>query len=99
MNGTLVRYRVKPECVEANADLVRQVYAELATRAPSGFRYQTWVGDDGVTFFHLAITEDDGAAAPLTSLPAFKRFQAGLRERCDEPPVVTSLPRRIATYG
>ena len=42
-----------------------------------------------MTFIHLADT--DGAGSPLTGLAAFKAFQAGIRERCDEPPVLSEL--------
>ena len=87
MSVTVVRYRVLPGQGEDNEALVRDVYAELQATAPGGFRYATFALEDGVTFVHVAVTEGE-AGAPLTSLPAFKRFQAGLRERCDEQPVV-----------
>ena len=38
---------------------------------------------------HLAETDDE--RNPLPELAAFKRFQANIRERCEEPPVVTEL--------
>jgi hypothetical protein len=85
----MVRYRVKPDHVEANERLVRDVYAELGQLQPEGFRYGTFKLDDGVTFVHLATHEAD--ANPLGRVEAFQRFQEGLRERCDEPPVLTEL--------
>ena len=96
MSQSIIRYRTKPDQADANAELVRAVYAELAEVAPAGFRYATFLLDDGVTFVHVAINETDGAA-PLTSLPAFKRFQEGLAERCEEPPLV-SPARQIGSY-
>jgi hypothetical protein len=39
MRNVLVRYRVKPELVEENEQLVRDVYAELARARPDGLRY------------------------------------------------------------
>jgi hypothetical protein len=56
---------------------------------PDGLRYATFKLPDGVTFIHLA--DSDGAGSPLSDLAAFKAFQAGVRERCDEPPVVSEL--------
>ncbi len=89
MTRVMVRYKVKPELVERNEELVRAVYEELHRVQPGGLRYATFKLPDGVTFIHLADT--DGAGSPLTELAAFKAFQAGIRERCDEPPVVSEL--------
>jgi len=84
----MVRYRVRPDRVAENEELVRAVYAELAQTAPEGLRYATFKLDDGVSFMHVAATSDDN---PLLQVEAFARFQAGIAERCDEPPVVTTL--------
>ena len=89
MTRVMVRYKVAPEQVARNEELVRAVYEELRRTAPDGLRYATFKLPDGVTFIHLA--DRDGAGNPLTELAAFKAFQAGLRERCDEPPVVSEL--------
>ena len=98
MKATLVRYRVKPGRAEENAELVRAVYAELAELRPPGFRYATFVLDDGVTFTHVAFTEE-GHSGPLPQVDAFQRFRAGIAERCDERPQATELPTRIGSYG
>ena len=89
MTRVMVRYKVKPEQVARNEELVRAVYEELDRVEPAGLRYATFKLPDGVTFVHLADT--DGAGSPLTGLTAFKAFQAGLRERCTEPPVLSEL--------
>ena len=89
MRRVMVRYRVKPGQVEANERLVRDVYAELGRMQPEGFGYGTFKLDEGVTFVHLA-THEDGRN-PLAEVEAFRRFQEGPRERCDEPPVLTEL--------
>jgi hypothetical protein len=98
MSAAIVRYRVKPGRAEENAELVRAVYAELAAGRPPGFRYATFVLEDGVSFVHVAITED-GHDAPLPQLAAFRRFTESIAERCDEPPEVTRLPTRVGSYG
>ena len=89
MRRVMVRYRVKPEQVAANEELVRAVYAELDRARPDGFRYATFKLDDGVSFVHLATHA--GEHNPLAEIEAFGRFQAAIRDRCDEPPVVTEL--------
>jgi hypothetical protein len=86
----VVRYKVKPDRVAENEELVRAVYDELGRVAPEGLRYATFRLEDGVSFMHLAIQAEDGQT-PLAKLDAFQRFQADIRERCDEPPAVTEV--------
>jgi hypothetical protein len=42
--------------------------------------------------------EEDGANNALTSLASFKAFAAGVRDRCEDPPVTTEL-KEIGSYG
>jgi hypothetical protein len=85
----MVRYKVKQSRVDENLALVRDVYDELHRVKPDGLRYATFRLDDGVSFVHLAIT--DQAPGPLPQIEAFKCFQADITDRCDEPPVVTEV--------
>jgi hypothetical protein len=87
----MVRYRVKRDRVEENEELVRAVYEELGRTRPEGLRYATFKLEDGVSFVHLAETEDGDN--PLSQLTAFREFQTEIADRCDEPPVVTKLDR------
>jgi L-rhamnose mutarotase len=89
MRRVMVRYRVKPDRVEENEQLVRSVYEELHRVEPAGLRYATFLLEDGVSFFHLA--ESEGSRNPLTQLDAFKEFQRDIADRCDEQPVVTEI--------
>jgi quinol monooxygenase YgiN len=89
MRQVIVRYRVKPDRVEENEALVHAVYEELHQTEPEGLRYATFRLEDGVSFLHLAITED--GQNPLPQVAAFQRFQENVRDRCDEPPVVTEI--------
>jgi hypothetical protein len=90
----MVRYTVKPDRVAENEQLVRAVYAELASVQPAGLRYATFKLPDGVSFVHLAVHEQDN---PLQRIEAFARFQEGIRDRCDEQPVVTQL-EEVGSY-
>jgi hypothetical protein len=84
-DAIVVRYRTKPETADKNAQLVRDVYAELAASQPPGFRYMTLQLDDGVSFVHVAI-HDEGVENPLSTSAAFARFQAGLADRLEQGP-------------
>jgi hypothetical protein len=92
----MVRYRVKPEAVAENEALVRAVYEQLEREQPAGFRYATFVLPDGVSFVHVAAVDTDDRG-PLPDLEAFRAFQAGIDERCEEPPVVTEL-REVGSF-
>jgi quinol monooxygenase YgiN len=81
----VVRYRTKPEHADENVELVRAVFAELATEDPGGLRYATLRLEDGVTFVHIATIE--GATNPLAASAAFQRFQSAIAERCEEGPI------------
>jgi hypothetical protein len=96
MHQVMVRYKVKPERVGENEDLVRAVYQQLAQEQPAGFQYSTYRLDDGVSFVHVSRSEQD--RPPLGELEAFQRFQEGIGERCDELPVVTPI-ETIGSYG
>jgi len=95
MRRVIVRYKVKPDEVATNEQLVRAVYDELDRAQPTVFRYATFQLDDGVSFVHLAAQEGD--ENPLAELDAFQRFQANIRDRCDEAPVVTEM-REIGSF-
>ena len=89
MQQSIIRYRTKPDQADANAELVRAVYAELHRTRPDGFRYTTLRLDDQVTFVHITQSERD--PSPILEVKAFGEFQAGIRDRCDEPPVAQAF--------
>jgi hypothetical protein len=96
MRKVIVRYKVKPDRVAENEELVRAVYEELHRTKPAGLRYATFRLEDGVSFMHLSAT--DGERNPLSDVEAFKRFTKDVEQRCDEPPAVTVI-EEIGSYG
>jgi hypothetical protein len=97
MNQLLIRYQTKPGQAEANAGLIRAVYAELHQAQPDGLAYAAFRLSDGVTFLHLVQAEHTGDASPLRAIRAFGEFQAGIRERCVAPPSQETLTE-IGSY-
>jgi hypothetical protein len=95
MKRVMVRYKVKPDRVAENEVLVRAVYDELQRTDPDGIRYATFRLDDGVSFAHIAFTEE--GPNPLAEVAAFARFQENIRDRLDEGPVVAQLTE-IGSY-
>jgi len=97
MDAKLIQYRAKPEQVAENERLVREVFAQLRERRVEGIRYAVLRQDDG-TFTHFVMPGPDGSTAALTSLPAFQRFQSGVRERCAVLPA-TAAVQVVGNYG
>lgn len=98
MKKHMVSYKVKPGRAAENERAAAAVYEALHAARPAGLRYATFRLEDGVSFVHIvAHAEADGSNA-LTSLPAFKAFAEGVRERCAEPPVRVELTE-IGSYG
>jgi hypothetical protein len=91
MRTIMVRYKTSEATADANAASVRAVYDQLRERKLEGIRYATYRLPDGCTFVHIATHDFTPGDNPLTNLPAFKDFQAKLKERAVEPPVTTEL--------
>ena len=92
MKQTMVRYKVKPDRVEENEELVRAVYDEIHRTEPAGLRYATFKLADGVSFVHLVSIENGHSRqGPLSKVEAFKRFLEDIDDRTDEGPVSTDL--------
>ena len=54
MSEVIVRYRIKPGHGEENRRLIQAVFAELDLGQPTGFRYASFVTDDGLGLLHVA---------------------------------------------
>src|ERR1700730_338484 len=91
MKKVLVRYKVKANKVAENENLVKEVYRQLHEKKLNGFHYSTFKLGDGVSFVHIAFSDTEEARTEFSSLPAFRNFQANIKERCEEPPVVNEI--------
>jgi len=87
----VIRYKVKPDRVNQNLELLRVVYDELQATRPDGLRYETFRLDDEVSFVVFVEFEGMPGAAPHHRLASFQRHRAALDAICDEPPHVTVL--------
>jgi hypothetical protein len=82
--ATVVRYATKPGSADENEKLIRAVFAQLTEQQPDGLRYIAIRLDDGASFVHIALLDDDHN--PLTALPAFGEFVSAINERCASGP-------------
>ena len=72
MNRTLIRYKVKPELADRNAELVSTVFAELKAAEPDDVRYLTLRLEDD-TFIHFVEATAEDGSSPIPRLKAFRR--------------------------
>jgi hypothetical protein len=80
----IVRYKLKPECIDEHLALIGAVFQELAHARPLGLRYAVTRAADGVSFTHISVME--GAGNPLAALESFRAFTRDVDRRCDEAP-------------
>jgi hypothetical protein len=97
MSCMSVRYTVKEGRGDENQRLIEQVFGELAEHAPAGLRYSAFRLEDGVTFVHVVSHQSAEVRERFRALPAFQRFLAGIKERCEVAPVSTPLSE-VGTY-
>jgi hypothetical protein len=93
----IIQYKVKPHLAEENQQYIERVFEELRGNSPAGIRYVAFKHPDGVSFVHLVSIETDTGDSPLAQSPAFQAFQAGIRDRCAEPPIVAEL-EEVGSY-
>jgi hypothetical protein len=91
MKRLIVRYRVKPGRSAENQALIERVFEELHRANPAGLRYASFRLADGISFVHVVSIETTDGDNPLTKSAAFKAFNAGIGERCEEPPVLSEM--------
>lgn len=94
----MIRYKLRPDQIERNAELLADVYAELAATQPGGLRYATFQLDDEGGCVTFAEYDGPPGTAAHHRLASFQRYRSTLDERCEQPPAVTVL-REIGSYG
>ena len=95
MSTVMVTYRVKPDHVERNLELLRAVHEEIKAVRPEGLRYASFELADGVSFVEIVV---GGGQGRLAGLKAFHAYRSTLDERIEAPPVLDEL-EEIGSYG
>jgi hypothetical protein len=81
----LVRYHTVQTATAANTAAIEAVFTELHQIQSPGLSYRVY--RRGNEFFHLAQVGDVTAEPdPLRTIPAFRRFLAGIRDRTTTEP-------------
>jgi hypothetical protein len=97
MKRMMVRYKVKADRAAENEGYIAKVFEQLEREKPSGLRYASFKLADGVSFVHVVSYEAADDRNSLTELSAFKAFAAGVKDRCEDPPITAEL-NEIGSY-
>lgn len=90
MKQVLINYIVKPEKVDENATLIKQVFEQLKETQLRGVKYSAYKMGENV-FVHVAQFENEAAHQQFTSLESFKAFRKDMAERQIEKPVTNNI--------
>lgn len=74
-----VQYTAKPEYAATNKENIAKVMNDLRKINDPGIKYGAFLLEDGKTFMHFTLFENEGAYKVLNSLPSFLQFQAALK--------------------
>lgn len=88
-------YRVRPDEVRRNLDLLQTFFEELTAAEPDGLSYTAFQHDDEVSFVHIVETEH--GAAPFAHMRAYQAFRATVGQRCGQPPATMHL-RKVGSF-
>ena len=78
MKAVKVTYTVKPEYVDQNKANIRRVMEASRTNPILGMRYASFTLDDGQTFVHINMAEDEETLSKLGELKEFEDFRMAL---------------------
>ncbi len=94
-----IQYTVSPAFAEANKKNIIKVMDELKSINHPGIRYSSYVLDDGKTFMHFVVFQDEEASKVIGNFESFKHFQAELMASNPEiPPKFENLTLVGSSY-
>ena len=85
-SSIIVRYELKPECLDEHLGLIAGVFDHLRAAAPAGAHYYVYRSADGYQFTHVGTYDTDEARAAALENDAFAAFTADVASRCVRPP-------------
>lgn len=95
-----VTYTVKPNFVETNRANIGAFLADFKAMQTSNFLYHIYVKEDGLTFVHLSMYENEEMQREVLATPSFIKFQQERDEQgLDGTPLVEELKHLGSSLG
>jgi hypothetical protein len=90
---TIVRYELKPECLNEHLSLLAGVFDHLRAVTPAGAHYNVYRSANGYQFTHVGTYDTEQARAVAHESDAFAAFTADVAARCVTPP--EAVPHQV----
>lgn len=75
MISVKVSYTVKPEFVEKNKQNIHIFLNDFKKLVSANFLYNVYLQEDGLTFLHISMYEDEDVQHQVLHVPSFLQFQ------------------------
>lgn len=75
MISVKVSYTVKPEFAAQNKQNINSFLNDFKQLKHLKFLYNVYVQDDGITFLHLSMYENEEVQQTILTIPSFLKFQ------------------------
>lgn len=98
MEQRIITYTVKEGFAEENENLIKAVFKSLEENQFDGIKYTAFKITDN-SFMHIAAYNSLDDEQKLVTLPAFKNFISGIKERVVTPPARNNEASEIGTYN
>ena len=79
MKTVRVKYTVKPDYVETNKANIKKVMDRLKADPIPGMQYTSFTLDDGQTFVHINMAQDQETLDKLQQVEEFNQFRMALK--------------------
>lgn len=76
MISVKVSYTVKPAFVEQNKKNISAFLDDFKKIKDANFLYNVYLQEDGLTFLHVSMYEDETVQNTVLSIPSFLKFQS-----------------------
>ena len=94
-----IQYTVTSDFAETNKKNIAKVMEDLRAINSPGIRYSSYVLEDGKTFMHYVVLQDEAAGKILNDLESFQRFQLAIKNSNPEvPPKLDNLTLVGSSY-
>lgn len=96
MISVKVSYTVKPEFVEQNKHNINIFLTDFKQLKQLKFLYNVYLQDDGLTFLHISMYENEEVQQAILSTPSFLTFQ---QQRDESGLSVSPSVEKLSLFG
>lgn len=96
MISVKVSYTVKPDFVSQNKQNINAFLADLKKLKHIQFLYNVYLQEDGLTFLHISMYENEEAQQAILTTPSFLEFQ---KQRDESGLAINPVVEKLNLFG